>query len=646
MGVVFRAEDPLLKRQVALKAMLPALAASGTAKQRFFREAQAAAALKHAHVVTIHQVGEDRGAPFLAMEYLEGEPLDRRLQRLGTLPVPEVLRIGREIAEGLAAAHDKGLVHRDIKPANVWLEGKEGHVKILDFGLARAARGDARLTQLGALIGTPAYMAPEQADGRDVDHRCDLFSLGVVLYRACTGRMPFQGKDTVSTIVAVATETPPVPHDVNPQVPRGLSALVMHLLAKGRDDRPDTAAAVAGKLAALEMGKGTDHAPDEGSRKHGRPAARRQASAAGRPFANLGGRASAPAKTQRVWPWLVPTLVGAAVLLLGLGLGFIFFRGPAPSTVQSRQVAQEKANGGQAKNSGDAGRVLPGPSQKGATQKDQSPPADKKDRSPPADKVGVLGTSFKNSLGMEFVLIPKGKSWLAGEPGNPGPVHVEVTHDFWLGKYEVTQGEWQAVMGNNPSWFSRDGLGKRQVRAFKDDDLKHFPVECVSWEDAQEFLRKLNARESEAGWVYRLPTELEWEYACRGGPLDNRADSAYNYYFSEPLNNLGPDDANVHHSQGKVLQRTCKVGSYRPNVLGLCDMHGNVWEWCADEYKVDDGSSRRFVKGGSWHYSNGDARAAGHGAYPPSDRLNEVGLRVARVAVGKQAVLILPPATK
>ena len=123
MGVVFRAEDPALDRPVALKAMLPGMAAVPTATERFLREAKAAAALKHEHIVTIYQVGEDRGVPFLAMEFLEGEPLDDRLRREGRLPLAEVLRIGREIAVGLAAAHDRGLVHRDIKPANLWLEG-------------------------------------------------------------------------------------------------------------------------------------------------------------------------------------------------------------------------------------------------------------------------------------------------------------------------------------------------------------------------------------------------------------------------------------------------------------------------------------------------------------------------------------------
>jgi WD40 repeat protein/serine/threonine protein kinase/Leucine-rich repeat (LRR) protein len=259
MGVVFKAEDPHLERLVALKAMLPSLAASASAKQRFFREAKAAAALKHPHVVAIYQVGEDRGAPYLAMEFLEGEALDERIHRQGRLPIADILRIGRQIALGLAAAHERGLIHRDIKPGNIWLEGhgpetvpQRGEiVKILDFGLARSLSEHTHLTQSGAILGTPAYMAPEQSGGGAVDHRCDLFSLGCVLYRMCTGELPFKGKDTISIIRSLALDTPQEPKAINADVPAGLSALVMRLLAKEPEGRPATAQAVATVLAEL-----------------------------------------------------------------------------------------------------------------------------------------------------------------------------------------------------------------------------------------------------------------------------------------------------------------------------------------------------------------------------------------------------------
>jgi serine/threonine protein kinase len=160
MGLVLEAEDVRMRRRVALKVLRPAIAREPQARERFLREARAAGKLSHDHVLTVHQVGEDNGVPFLAMPLLRGETLEQRLQRERRLPLPEVLRIGREIAEGLAAAHEQGLIHRDVKPANVWLEAPKGRVKLLDFGLARAQSGEARLTATDAAIGTPSPSAP------------------------------------------------------------------------------------------------------------------------------------------------------------------------------------------------------------------------------------------------------------------------------------------------------------------------------------------------------------------------------------------------------------------------------------------------------------------------------------------------------
>ncbi|HVK10632.1 MAG TPA: serine/threonine-protein kinase, partial [Gemmataceae bacterium] len=202
MGLVFRAEDPTLRRPVALKVMRPELLDRPHAAERFLREARAAAAVKHDHIVTIYQVGQDRGVPFLALEFLAGEPLDARAKRESRLPPAEVRRIGHEAALGLAAAHAAGLIHRDIKPANVWLEAPRGRVKILDFGLARATGQDVHLTGSGTVMGTPAYMSPEQANGQPVDARTDLFSLGAMLYRLATGRLPFPGDSAMAILAA------------------------------------------------------------------------------------------------------------------------------------------------------------------------------------------------------------------------------------------------------------------------------------------------------------------------------------------------------------------------------------------------------------------------------------------------------------
>src|SRR5262249_46511948 len=207
------------------------------------------------------QGGEERGVPFLAMQLLRGQTLENRLGRAGgRLPLAEVLRIGREIAEGLAAAHARGLIHRDIKPANVWLEEGRGWVRIVDFGLARGSGPDTQLTQVRAVIGTPAYMAPEQATSAPVDARCDLFSLGAVLYRAATGQPPFGDLDTLSVLSALATQMPVPPHRIVASLPRMFSGLVMRLLAKDPEDRPQSAREVVQAIEALESGETAEEA--------------------------------------------------------------------------------------------------------------------------------------------------------------------------------------------------------------------------------------------------------------------------------------------------------------------------------------------------------------------------------------------------
>jgi WD40 repeat protein len=199
------------------------------------------------------------------MELLTGESLDDRLKREERLPEGEVLRIGREIAEGLAAAHARGLVHRDIKPANIWLEEPRGRVKIVDFGLAHASRGDVELTQEGALLGTPAYMSPEQAQGAKIDARADLFSLGCVLYRMCTGKAPFEGTDTIALLYAAATREPIPPKQHTPEVSSGVSDFILRLLAKDPAKRPVSADEAAALLRRLEAGDALNATPSRRS---------------------------------------------------------------------------------------------------------------------------------------------------------------------------------------------------------------------------------------------------------------------------------------------------------------------------------------------------------------------------------------------
>jgi eukaryotic-like serine/threonine-protein kinase len=243
-------------------------------------------------------------------------------------------------------------------------------------------------------------------------------------------------------------------------------------------------------------------------------------------------------------------------------------------------------------------------------------------------------------LGMKFVPLPKGTFYM-GWDGKEGSVKkTDIKEDFEIAVHTVTQGQWQAVMGKNPSEFSRDGDGRDKVKDIKDEDLKHFPVENVSWEDCQEFIKKLNEQEKEKGWVYRLPSDAEWEYACRGGAT-SEAECSYHFYFAKPTNDLSSKEANFdgnfpfgNADKGPFLERTAKVGSYASNKLGLYDMHGNVLQWCADLFNpkgTELGASRRVFRGGSWLTRGSNCRAALRLAYPLSVREPTLGLRLARV---------------
>ncbi len=243
-GVVLKAFDEKLHRMVAVKTMNPELAATSPPRKRFLREARSSAAVKHEHIVAIYAV-EEQPIPYLVMEYVPGLTLQQWLDQHGPLDVTEVLRIGQQIASGLAAAHAQGLIHRDIKPANILLEtGIETRAKITDFGLARAT-DDASLTQSGLIAGTPMYMAPEQAKGQPLDHRADLFSLGSVLYTMVSGRPPFRAPNTIAVLKRVCEDTPRPIQEVIPEVPVWMCNIISKLHAKEPEDRFQTAKDVA-----------------------------------------------------------------------------------------------------------------------------------------------------------------------------------------------------------------------------------------------------------------------------------------------------------------------------------------------------------------------------------------------------------------
>lgn len=247
-GIVLRAFDEKLQRFVAIKVMAPVIAATSPARKRFLREARSAAAVRHENVVRIYAV-EEQPLPFLVMEHIPGRTLQQKLDDEGPLETGELLRLAVQIARGLAAAHAQGLIHRDIKPSNILLENGVERVKISDFGLARAV-DDASISQSGIIAGTPMYMSPEQAEGKPLDHRSDLFSLGSTLYALCTGHAPFRASSTLAVLKRVVEDEPRPIRAVNPAIPDWLAAIVAKLLAKRPEERFASAKEVADLLQA------------------------------------------------------------------------------------------------------------------------------------------------------------------------------------------------------------------------------------------------------------------------------------------------------------------------------------------------------------------------------------------------------------
>jgi serine/threonine protein kinase/N-acetylneuraminic acid mutarotase len=299
MGTVFVAEDVKLRRRVALKVMRPEIALRPQARERFLREARAVATLEHEHIVAIFHVGEQHGAPFLVMPLLKGMSLDDRINQGQRWTIAEVLRLGREVALGLAAAHEHGIIHRDVKPGNLWLE-PDGRVKILDFGLARL-REEENLTRVDQVLGTPSYMAPEQAGGQPVDGRADLFGLGCVLYQLCAGRPPFPRASADTT--GLTLESPPPVRSLKPEIPEQLDALILKLLAREPARRPASAADVARLLGNLERELAGGESP-------------------------VGDTSPGSQGNQRRtwWRWLIPVLVLGLLTLLLLTLAFQQFQ--------------------------------------------------------------------------------------------------------------------------------------------------------------------------------------------------------------------------------------------------------------------------------------------------------------------------------
>jgi len=582
MGIVFRAFDPKLQRVVAVKVLAPEIAIDPTARLRFEREARTAAAVSHPHVVVIHAVDEAHNPPYLVMEFVQGKTLAEKLANQGMLSIKEILRIGAQIAEGLAAAHQQGLVHRDVKPANVLLENGVERVKVTDFGLARAV-DDVGMTRTGDLSGTPQFMSPEQASGARIDHRTDLFSLGAVLYSMCTGRPPFRADNPMAMLKRICEEIPrPIQH-VNPDVPDWMCAIVDRLLAKSPADRFQTAAEVAALL-----------------QKH------LALVQAGPNIARPGLETQSWSALNRRRKWLWPVLAFGLLTGIGIVVWLVAERRQrnSPQSTLADSVPETGEKGPDVWPPGGVAKT----ENTGPTSAEGSQPPDAFNGTKAGDRRELT------DLKIAFRWCPPGSFMMGGPESELGRgAEVTLTRGYWMKETETTQSEWKRLMGSMPSREMNKGKGDR------------YPIYNVSLDDATKFCQKLTDTERKAGrlpsgWECRLPTEAQWEYACRAGTT---TDTAFGDKLSSTQANFNGDWPHKGAPKGPHHDKAVAVGSYQPNSWGIFDMHGNVKEFTTTPGRV---------RGGSWTDSGRNC-CSGIFIPDPPNAAESVGFRVVLVSV-------------
>ena len=731
-GTVLRAFDEKLQRVVAIKVLAPEMAATSPARKRFLREARTSAAVRHENVVAIYAV-EDEPIPYLVMEFIPGKTLQQRLDEQGPLDIPNVLRLGKQIADGLAAAHAQGLIHRDIKPGNILLEGgMDERVKITDFGLARTA-DDASMTQSGMIAGTPLYMAPEQAQGQKLDQRADLFSFGSVLYQMLSGRPPFRAPNTMAVLKRVVEDAPRPIQEIIPEVPDWMCKVIEHLHAKEPDERYGSAKEVSDLLAQclndIQEGRepriplptpSTDEtvfwpamtSKPRDTKRTSQKLLGRVAAVAAVLFVSLG--LAEAAGISELSSTVIRMLYGSGTLVIevndpdakiAINGEEVTIRGAGVDELSLRpgEYSVEAVKGGQTvqqelvsitRNGRAVVRMTLEPtpdsivttSNPSAPQKGQPllavAPIDEEQAKQrqrawaeylgvPPEKEIVLGQDKKGEdVKLMMVLIPPGEflmgtndvekaKWLkelkARKPDAKyfmlhleSPQHfVRITKPFWVGKYEFTTGQFREFVESTGYKTDAETNGKggfepgenrtvKQRPEVKWDNLGNVradygPVVNISWNDANECCQWLSSQHPDM--AFSLPTEAQWEYACRAGT-------------TTPWSGCATSEELKQYAQFEETSNWMKPGGQlRPNAFGLHDMHGNVWEWCADwghrnyyrSSPTDDppGSSEpdetphRVNRGGAFHSPASNIRSAKRGFAPPESCFLDRGFRVA-----------------
>ena len=535
-------------------------------RRKFIDEAKGLCKLQHKGIVSVSDVFEENGTAYFVMDYIEGRSLSDRVNDKGPLPENEALKYIRQVCDALAYVHANNRLHLDIKPGNIMIDDDDRAI-LIDFGASKQydeVDGENTSTLMGK---TPGYAPPEQMSNNVTKFlpATDIYALGATLYKLLTGITPPDANER-----SAGEEVALLPEEISAPTRRAVEAAL--IMAKVK--RPQTIAAFLklldskAKPAAVAMPVApAEKKPQIGPQKPevtelDEP---KQPKRPKPPTPPVPPVPPQPAPKKKWGAWIV-----AACVLIGIAVGFLAFRSGSPT--------------------------LTGPTEE------------------------ELLAQQQQTIDIPMVYV-EGGTFTMGASSNDAdanddekPAHRVTVSSFYIGKYEVTQAQWKAVMGTNPSNWKGDNL----------------PVEQVSWDDVQEFIRKLNAK---TGKTYRLPTEAEWEFAARGG----NSSRGYKYSGSNDLNSV----VWYYDNSGS---KTHPVGTKSPNELGIYDMTGNVWEWCSDWYdssyyssaaqtnpKGPTSGSARVLRGGGWDNSARRCRVSGRGSSYPGIRIYYIGFRLVLV---------------
>jgi len=655
MAVVYRGYDTVLRRDVAVKVMLPHLARDKDFVRRFRREAETAAQLAHPNIVPVHDVGQEDGYHYFVMAYLSGKTLSHIIAALGALPPAQVIAIARQIAAALDYAHGCGLVHRDIKPANIMVD-EGGQAVLTDFGIVRAVEG-TQLTATGMTLGTPEYMAPEQASGEKTTAASDIYSLGIVVYEMLAGQAPFHATTPIAVMMKHINDPPPPLSRKNPAIPAAVEQVVSWALRKEPAQRPASASQFVAALQEAMAGTWRGISPLAApagpmalapTQAWPQPAAPPPAGARRGllPIARRGTWAAFP-----MWAWV---LIG--VVLLGAAVTAAAANWPKPGAPRPPLVATSIKEI-------TPKEITPLPVTASQPQTVRTiatvaaPTAATMADSPTA--CAAIGqTWIRPTDGMVMVCVPAGEFFMgssnddAQSDSDEKPQHRVRLDAFWIDRTEVTVAKFRAFAqatgyqtlaeteGWGTTWVASssalgnvDGANWRHPEGPGSTTVDGQPVVQLNYTDAQAY----------CAWVGgRVPTEAEWEKAARGPggeiyPWGNAWDgSRLNY--CDALCPVSPRDSAYDDGSGGLAP----VGSYPDGAspYGALDMMGNAWEWVQDWYDTDyygqssyenpTGTSareNRLLRGGAWSTVGQKTRCAFRGRVKPNYRSSGSGVR-------------------